>query len=136
MRLEDQRGGPTQASTKDCPSVPASTNESQTQSVRHACPPAQSTRQSQPIAVSAQLDPAGQLLELPQEMVQTLPGKSEPVWQSRRSHSLSFMQAPQTRELSFPATPGGRPSSPHPIHDRAAVSRARATKNDLMARGR
>lgn len=76
MRLEDQRAavGPMQTSTKDCPSVPASTCDAHTQSVRHAWPPAQLTRQTQPSVVSVQLDPTGQLPELPQEIVQTLPG--------------------------------------------------------------
>lgn len=136
MRLEDQLEGPTQTSTKDRPSVPASTSESHTQSVRQDWPPAQSTRQTQPSVVSAQLEPTGQFPEWPQEIVQTLPGNCGPVWQSRRSHSESFMQVPPTKELSFPATPGGRPSSPHPFHDRTTESATETMRNGLMARGR
>lgn len=46
------------------------------------------------------------------------------------------MQVPPTRELSFPATPGGRPSSPHPIHERTTVSTTETMTNGLMAPGR
>jgi hypothetical protein len=118
------------------PFVPASTTDSQDHCSRQSLVSVQLTRQIQPDSSSAQEEPDGQLLELPQDKVQTLPGNAAPDWQSPFSHSLLSIQAPPTRALSLPAVPDGRPSSPHAETRNVATKVARRTNEELMAAGR
>lgn len=103
-----------QTDTVLSPFVPASMIDSQDHCSRQSVVAMQFTRQIHPLSSSAHEEPEGQLLEPPQDNVQTLPGNAAPDWQSPLSHSVLFMQGPPTNVLSLPAVPAGRPSSPQP----------------------
>jgi len=125
-----------QTDTMLLPFVPASTTDSQDHCSRQSLVSVQLTRQIQPVSSSAQDEPDGQLLELPHDTVQTLPGNASPDWQSPFSHSLLSMQGAPTRVLSLPARPEGRPSSPQAqIKDRPSKRKGK-TNEGFMAGGR
>jgi hypothetical protein len=122
-----------QTDTKLPPFVPASMTGSQDHCSRQSVVAMQSTKQTQPLSSSAHDEPEGQLLEPPQDSVQTPPGNSTPDWQSPLSHSVPFTQEPPTKLLSLPAVPAGRPSSPQPAGRNRASATVQRTKEDFMA---
>jgi hypothetical protein len=125
---------PRQTDTVLLSPAPASLSSWQDHCSRQSAVSRQFTRQIQPVVSSAAQDePEGQLLEPPQDRVQTLPGNGAPDWQSPLSHSLLSIQGAPTRVLSLPAVPDGRPSSPHPNAKSKPSKVARRMNEELMA---
>ena len=134
-RKRDHAVGPRQTVTEACWLVPASTCDPQVHCSLQSAVSRQLTRQTQPVWSSAHDEPDGQSLLLPQELVQSEPGKLGPAWQRPRSHSVLSMHGPPTRVLSLPAVPGGR-SSPHPSPKTSTGNSIERKNQGLIAVGR